>query len=248
MTGQQMSDAERATRIELAAAYRLVAHFGWDDAVGTHLSVRVPGPERHFLINPFGMLFEEVTASSLVKIDLQGRKVAPSPHRVNEAGFIIHSAIHAAREDAHCVMHLHTLPGIAVSCQEQGLLPLNQFAMLFNGALAYHDYEGIALEEGEQPRLVRDLGAARAMILRNHGTLAVGRSVAEAFCAMYWLERSCAAQLLAQSGGAALRIPGATEQSTVARQAHWLLDEVSTELMWPAFVRKLDRIAPGFRD
>src|SRR5438477_2646323 len=184
---EQVSEAEWKTRIDLAAAYRLVAFYGWDDLIFTHISARVPGADHHFLLNPYGMMFDEVTASSFVKIDLDGIKVMDSPHFINPAGFTIHSAVHAAREDALCVMHLHTEGGIAVSAQKDGLLPLSQQAMFALSSLAYHDYEGLALDEKEKPRLVADLGNKHYLILRNHGLLTVGRTVAEAFLGMFLL-------------------------------------------------------------
>src|ERR1043166_1658537 len=196
----QVTEAEWQARVDLAAAYRLVAFYGWDDLIFTHISARVPGAEHHFLLNPYGMMFDEVTASSLVKVDLDGAKVTDSPYFVNPAGFTIHSAVHAAREDALCVMHLHTDYGIAVSAQKNGLLPLSQQSMVALASLAYHDYEGLALEEEEKPRLVADLGDKHYMILRNHGLLTIGRSATEAFLAMYLLERACKIQILAQSG------------------------------------------------
>jgi len=183
----QVSEAEWKARLDLAAAYRLVALYGWDDLIFTHISARVPGADHHFLLNPYGMMFEEITASSLVKIDLDGNKVMDSPHFINPAGFTIHSAVHAAREDALCVMHLHTDYGIAVSAQKDGLLPISQQAMFASASLAYHDYEGLALNEDEKPRLVSDLGDKKNMILRNHGLLTIGRTAAEAFLSMYLL-------------------------------------------------------------
>src|SRR5437762_10551058 len=201
---EQVTGEEWRTRVDLAAAYRLVAHYGWDDLIFTHISSRIPGPEHHFLLNPYGMMFDEVTASSLVKIDLEGNKVVDSPYFINPAGFTIHSAVHAARADALCVMHLHTDYGIAVSAQKNGLLPLSQQAMFALSSLAYHDYEGLALDEKEKPRLVADLGDKRSMILRNHGLLTVGRTVAEAFLGMFLLERACKIQILAQAGGGEL--------------------------------------------
>src|SRR6185295_14943523 len=200
----QVSEAEWQARVDLAAAYRLVALSGWDDLIFTHISARIPGPEHHFLLNPYGMMFDEVTASSLVKIDLNGNKVSDSPYFINPAGFTIHSAVHAARADALCVMHLHTDYGIAVSAQEKGLLPISQQAMFPLASLAYHDYEGLALNEEEKPRLVSDLGDKNYMILRNHGLLTLGTTVAEAFLSMYILERACRIQILAQSGGGEL--------------------------------------------
>src|SRR5947207_10034306 len=200
----QVSAEEWQARVDLAAAYRLVALYGWDDLIFTHISARVPGAEHHFLLNPYGMMFDEVTASSLVKVDPDGNKVMESPYFVNPAGFTIHSAVHAAREDALCVMHLHTDYGIAVSAQKDGLLPISQQSMLALASLAYHDYEGLALNEEEKPRLVTDLGDKSQMILRNHGLLTVGRTAAEAFLGMFLLERACKIQILAQSGGGEL--------------------------------------------
>src|SRR5438128_7204868 len=201
---EQVSAEEWQVRVDLAAAYRLVAHYGWDDLIFTHISARVPGPAHHFLLNPYGMMFDEVTASSLVKVDLQGKIVMESPYIINPAGFTIHSAVHAARADALCVMHLHTDYGVAVSAQKEGLLPISQQAMLALASLAYHDYEGLALNEEEKPRLVADLGEKNHLILRNHGLLTVGSTVAEAFLSMFILERACKIQILAQSGGAQL--------------------------------------------
>src|SRR6266849_3394024 len=185
----QVSAEEWQARVDLAAAYRLVAFYGWDDLLFTHISARVPGSEHHFLLNPYGMMFDEVTASSLVKIDLDGNKVMDSPYQINPAGFTIHGAVHAAREDALCVMHLHTDYGIAVSAQKHGLLPISQQALFPLSSLAYHEYEGLALNEEEKPRLIEDLGNKNYMILRNHGLLTIGRSVAEAFLSMFILER-----------------------------------------------------------
>src|ERR1700694_1863583 len=205
---EQISEPEWQTRVDLAAAYRLVALYGWDDLIFTHISARVPDSEHHFLLNPYGMMFDEVTASSLVKVDLDGSKVTESPYFVNPAGFTIHSAVHAARADALCVMHLHTDYGIAVSAQQDGLLPISQQAMLALSSLAYHDYEGLALNEDEKRRLVADLGDKSHLILRNHGLLTVGRTAAEAFLSMFLFERACKIQILAQSGnGALLPIP-----------------------------------------
>src|SRR5262249_35056721 len=196
----QVSDAEWEQRVDLAACYRLVSLYHWDDLIFTHISARVPGPEHHFLLNPYGMLFEEVTASSLVKVDLAGNKVMDSPYFINPAGFTIHSAVHAARQDALCVMHLHPSHGIAVSAQKPGVLPLSQQSLFALASLAYHDYEGVALDEEERPRLVADLGNKIFMILRNHGLLTVGNTPADAFLAMFILQRACEIQVLAQSG------------------------------------------------
>jgi ribulose-5-phosphate 4-epimerase/fuculose-1-phosphate aldolase len=244
----QVSAEEWQARVDLAAAYRLVALYGWDDLIFTHISARVPGPEHHFLLNPYGMMFDEVTASSLVKIDLAGNKVSDSPYFVNPAGFTIHSAIHAAREDALCVMHLHTDYGLAVAAQKDGLLPISQQAMLTLTSLAYHDYEGLALNEDEKPRLVADLGDKGQMILRNHGLLTVGRTAAEAFLAMFLLERACKIQILAQAGGGELvRIPEPIV-SLVESQVNALTMGQGAALTWPGLLRKLDRIDPSYKE
>ena len=198
----QVSAAEWQARVDLAAAYRLVALYGWDDLIFTHISLRVPGPEHHFLINPFGMFFEEITASSLVKIDLNGNKVMESPHPVNPAGFTIHSAVPAAREEAQCVLHVHSLGGVAVSAQQHGVLPISQQSTFVLAALGYHDYEGVALRDDEKPRLVQDLGTNSFLMLRNHGLLTVGKSAAEAFLAMYIFESTCRIQLRSESDSA----------------------------------------------
>src|SRR6202167_5743999 len=191
-------------RVALAAAYRLVAHFGWDDLIFTHLSARVPGPDHHFLINPYGMTFDEITASNLVKVDLNGKKVMDSPYEINPAGFTIHSAIHAAREDANCVLHVHSINGAAVSAQKGGLLPISQQSIFVLSSLAYHDYEGVALREDEKPRLVRDLGKKNLLMLRNHGLISVADNVPDAFLLLYTLEAACMIQVRAQAGGGEL--------------------------------------------
>ena len=243
-----VTEQEWQTRVDLAAAYRLVALYGWDDLIFTHISSRVPGGEHHFLLNPYGMMFEEVTASSLVKVDLAGNKVMESPYFVNPAGFTIHSAVHAAREDALCVMHLHTDYGIAVSAQREGLLPISQQAMLALQSLAYHDYEGLALNEDEKPRLVSDLGDKNHMILRNHGLLTVGRSPAEAFLAMFLLERACKIQILAQSGNSELvRVPDPIVR-LVESQVKAVTVGQGAALTWPGLLRKLDRVDVSYRD
>ncbi|MDX6574947.1 MAG: hypothetical protein QOE96_900 [Blastocatellia bacterium] len=244
----QVSDAERQARVELAAAYRLVALYGWDDLIFTHISSRVPGADHHFLLNPYGMMFDEVTASSLVKVDLAGNKVTESPYFVNPAGFTIHSAVHAAREDALVVMHLHTDYGIAVSAQKDGLLPISQQAMLALASLAYHDYEGLALNEDEKPRLVTDLGDRTSMILRNHGLLTVGRTAADAFLAMFILERACKIQILAQAGRAELVSVPQPILSLVESQVKAVTVGQGAALTWPGLLRKLDRIDPSYRD
>jgi ribulose-5-phosphate 4-epimerase/fuculose-1-phosphate aldolase len=244
----QVSEAEWQARVDLAAAYRLVAFYGWDDLIFTHISARIPGPEHHFLLNPYGMMFEEVTASSLVKIDLDGRKISDSPYFINPAGFTIHSAVHAAREDALCVMHLHTDYGIAVSAQENGLLPISQQAMFPLASLAYHNYEGLALNDAEKPRLVADLGDKNYMILRNHGLLTVGKSAAEAFLSMYILERACRIQILAQSAGGDLHSVPKDIIDLTAKQMGAVTVGQGADLTWPGLLRKLDRIDSSFRD
>ncbi len=244
---QDMVSAEEwQLRVDLAATYRLVAMYGWDDMIFTHISVRVPGPEHHFLINPYGMLFEEITASSLVKIDLEGNIVMDSPYFVNPAGFTIHSAIHSAREDAQCVLHLHTDDGMAVASQEEGLMPLSQMAMLVRSHLAYHDYEGVALDLDERERLVADIGDSKVMLLRNHGTLAVGETCGLAFMAIYFLERACTAQVRTLSGTP--NMPSAEAIETVNGQSASLFQPGVDALAWPALLRKLDRMDPSFRD
>jgi ribulose-5-phosphate 4-epimerase/fuculose-1-phosphate aldolase len=243
----QVSAEEWQVRVDLAACYRLVALHGWDDLVFTHLTARVPGSGHHFLINPYGMLFDEVTASSLVKVDLDGNKVMTSGYEINPAGFTIHSAVHAAREDAQCVIHLHTEAGVAVSAQKDGLLPLSQNALFPLASLAYHDYEGIALREDEEARLVRDLGERSFMILRNHGTLTVGRSIADAFLFMFVLERACRIQLLAQSSGQALIAVAMPILEGIAAQAQAVTRGLGGQLAWPGLLRKLGRIDSSYR-
>src|SRR6267142_1018524 len=245
---EQISEPEWQTRVDLAAAYRLVALYGWDDLIFTHLSARVPGTEHHFLLNPYGMMFEEVTASSLVKVDLAGNKVDESPYFVNPAGFTIHSAVHAAREDALCVMHLHTDYGIAVSAQKDGLLPISQQAMFALSSLAYHDYEGLALNEAEKPRLVADLGDKNQMILRNHGLLTVGKTAAETFLEMYILERACKIQILAQSGGGKLAPVSEEILTRIPQQVAMVTHGGGGRLAWPGLLRKLDRMDASYQD
>lgn len=242
----RVSEEEWRTRVDLAACYRLVALYEWDDWIFTHISARVPGPEHHFLINPYGMLFEEITASSLVKVGLDGAPVVPTPYPVNPAGFVIHSAIHGARDDAQAVIHLHTPHGQAVAAQRQGLLPITQTAMAVHGDLAYHDYEGIATDLSERERLVADLGDKCCMILRNHGTLTVGPDVGGAFARMYFLERACEAQVLALGGGAELNEPSLASQERTAAEAKTALAAIVQTLAWPALLRKLDREDPSY--
>jgi ribulose-5-phosphate 4-epimerase/fuculose-1-phosphate aldolase len=238
---------EQTLRVDLAACYRLVAHFGWDDLVFTHISARVPGADHHFLINPYGMLFDEITASSLVKVDEHGEKTEPNPHPVNPAGFVIHSAIHAARSDVTCVLHVHTPAGVAVSAQKQGLLPISQQATIALSSLGYHDYEGIALRDEEKPRLVRDLGDQTCLILRNHGLLTVGRTIADAFLAMFTLQRACEVQVLARSGGAELVLVDPRVLEGVKASTRAVTKGLGGALAWPGLLRRLDRIDESYR-
>lgn len=244
-----VSDEEWAVRVDLAAAYRLVALYGWDDLIFTHLSARVPGPEHHFLINPYDMMFEEITASSLVKIDVEGQPVVPTSHPVNPAGFTIHSALHMNCEDAHAVMHLHTPAGQAVSAMSEGLLPHTQTAMIAGSDIAYHDYEGIATDLDERDRLVEDMGDKHVMILRNHGTLAIGKTVGECFLRLYFLERACDAQVKMLSAGrdGLNNPPQGTPEKVKAQTPAEGIGMIANGLAWPALLRKLDRIDPSFR-
>ena len=241
-----VSTEEWQARVDLAALYRLVAYHGWDDLIFTHISMRVPGPEHHFLINPYGLLFEEITASSLVKVDLEGEIVSETPYAINPAGFTIHSAIHAARDDAKCVMHLHTDQGVAVSAQKGGLLPLSQTAMIAMNDIAYHDYEGVALNHDERERIVADLGDKNTLILRNHGTLTCGGSAAQTYLRMFFLERACKMQIMAQAGGE-LNLCGDDVQEVVRGQSNPVgMSIVADRLTWPAVLRRLDRNLPGY--
>src|SRR5215207_8050797 len=242
----KVSDEEWAIRVDLAAAYRMVAHYGWDDLIFTHLSARIPGPEHHFLLNPYNLMFEEVTASSLVKVDVNGNPVEPTPFITNPAGFTIHSAVHMAREDAHAVMHLHTPHGQAVSAHAEGLLPLTQTAMLIRGDLAFHDYEGVAVDLDERERIVADLGDKEAMLLRNHGTLAVGRNVGECFLKLYFVERACQAQIMALSAGDKVNRPPQGAAEVASQQGMAGLSIAANMLAWPALKRKAYRLDPGF--
>lgn len=244
---EKVSPAEWQCRVELAAAYRLVAHFGWDDLIFTHISARVPGEGHHFLINPYGFLFDEITASSLVKINIDGEIISETEHFINPAGFTIHSAVHAAREDAVCVMHTHSLYGTAVSAQKDGLLPLSQQSLFPLSGLSYHDYEGIALNEEEKPRLTADLGANNFMILRNHGLLTVGKTVADAFLHMYVLESACRVQILAQSGGNQLVHTAPPILQGIRAQVEMVTKGMGANLVFPALLRKLDRIDASYK-
>jgi ribulose-5-phosphate 4-epimerase/fuculose-1-phosphate aldolase len=242
-----VSEQEWNLRVDLAAAYRLVAQFGWDDLIFTHISVRIPGPEHHFLINPYGMLFDEITASSLVKIDMQGKIVLDTGYRINAAGFTIHSAIHEAREDVICALHVHTPDGTAVATAAEGLLPLNQTAQLVINDLAYHDFEGVAFDLDERPRLQRNLGTRNAMILRNHGTLTVGATVGAAFSRMYLLERACTMQVRTLSMGLPLTpITESASERTASIATADTMGRTGSALVWPALLRKLDRISPDY--
>lgn len=244
-----MVEGEWERRVHLAAAYRLVAHYGWDDLIFTHLSVRVPGPDHHFLINPMDRMFEEITASSLVKVDLEGKPVG-AHQPTNPAGFTIHSAIHMARPDAQAVMHLHTPHGQAVSAMAFGLLPHCQTSMMALHELAYHDYEGIALDLDERESLIADLGAKNSMLLRNHGTLTVGESVGQCFQRLYFLERACQTQVMMLSAGRDnLYEPNQGVEGKVAQQSNpALMGMVADRLSWPALMRKMDRLDPGYRE
>jgi ribulose-5-phosphate 4-epimerase/fuculose-1-phosphate aldolase len=247
----RVSAEEWQARVDLAAAYRLVAHFRWDDLVFTHITAKIPGTE-HFLINPYGLMFDEITASSLVKIDIAGKVLQETPFPINPAGFVIHSAVHSARHDAQCVMHTHTLNGVAVSAQKNGVLPISQFSIFVLASLAYHDYEGVALRDDEKPRLVADLGDKTYLMLRNHGLLTVGPTIPAAFGAMYVFETTCAAQIRAQAGGSIAAgdlieidadvLRTATEQARLAT-----LNKGPGELIWPGLLRRLERIDPGYR-
>ncbi|MDO8297852.1 MAG: class II aldolase/adducin family protein [Caulobacter sp.] len=242
----KVDEAEWRARVDLAALYRLVALHGWDDMIFTHISARIPGPEHHFLINPYGMFFDEITASSLVKIDLEGNALQETPYFINPAGFTIHSAVHAAREDAMFVMHLHSDQGVAVAAQKGGLLPISQNALAVLPALAYHDYEGIALNLDERERLVADLGDKSLMLLRNHGTLAVGSTAAACWTGMFFLERACAQQVMALSAGrdGVLLAPEAA-QAVVRGQVGGGVSMMGN-LAWPGCLRQLDRGLPGY--
>lgn len=239
--------AEWAVRVDLAACYRLIAHYGWDDLIFTHISARVPNSDHHFLINPEGFRFTEITASNLLKIDCDGKLVTPSPNKPIFAGFVIHSALHMSRDDAQCVLHTHTEANIAVGAQEQGLLPLSQFAMRFYNRVGYHDYEGLAFDPGERERLFRDLGAHKALILRNHGLLTIGEDCAEAFSLIYSLEIACRLQVDALSLNRAVTLPDPQICEHTAHQFETYPDP-PREREWPGLLRLLDRLDPSYRD
>jgi ribulose-5-phosphate 4-epimerase/fuculose-1-phosphate aldolase len=243
----QVSPEEWQLRVDLAACYRLVAAYGWSDLIFTHISARIPGPEHQFLINPYGLLFEEITASSLIKIDQAGNKLSDSVHPVNPAGFVIHSAVHAVREDAACVLHTHTRAGVAVSAQACGVLPISQQSTFVLASLGYHTYEGVALRDDEKPRLQADLGAAKHLMLRNHGLLVVGSSIPEAFLLMYNFESTCQIQIAAQAGGTLTQVdPRIIDGVGQAMRAQ--TDGLGGAFAWPAMLRKLDRMDPSYRD
>jgi ribulose-5-phosphate 4-epimerase/fuculose-1-phosphate aldolase len=242
----KVSADEWQLRCDLAAAYRLVALHGWSDLVFTHISARLPGPDHHFLINPYGLLFEEITASSLIRVDQAGSKLQDSPFPVNPAGFTIHSAVHAARDDARCVMHTHTRAGVAVAAQKCGVLPISQQSIFVLASLAYHDYEGVAFRADEKPRLQADLGGKTFLCLRNHGLLTVGPSVADAFLAMYTFENTCQIQIAAQAGGDLVPVPQAIVDGA-AEAMRVQTGGMGGAFVWPALIRKLERVDAGYR-
>ncbi|GGE03713.1 class II aldolase [Aureimonas endophytica] len=243
---------EAALRLQLAACYRLVAHYGLDDLIYNHISMRLPGPDHHFLINPYGLLFSEITPDCFVKIDLDGALVEPSDFTVNRAGFVIHSAIHAGRDDALCVLHTHSEAATAVSALAEGLLPISQFAMRYQGHMGFHGYEGVAMDMGERERLVADIGPHNTLVLRHHGVLTVGRTIQEAFILMYYFEKAARVQLLAQAagaGGARVTLPDAAVTELTARQFNDHHGDIRApgSREWPAFIRLLDRVDPAWR-
>jgi len=242
-----VSAEEWQLRVDLAACYRLVALYGWSDLVFTHITARIPGPEHHFLINPYGLMFDEITASSLVKVDMQCNKLIDSPYPVNPAGFVIHSCIHAAREDVQCVLHTHSRAGVAVSAQKCGVLPISQQSTFVLSSLAYHDYEGVALRDDEKPRLQQDLGHKNFLMLRNHGLLTVGKSVADAFLNMYTFENTCRIQIDAQAGGELVQVDPRILEG-LAQVMKTVTSGQGANIAWPALLRKLDRESPGYKD
>lgn len=244
----QVSEEEWKLRVDLAALYRLIVLYGWDDLLFTHISIRIPGPDHHFLMNPFGLMFDEITASSLVKIDLEGNVVMPSPYKVNAAGFTIHGGIHMATEEHNCIIHTHSEDGVAVSVQKGGLLPITQHSLQILQEVAYHDYEGIALNHDERSRLVEDMGDKRCLILRNHGLLSVGKTAADAFLRHFFLERSCTMQIKAMAGGSDLIMLEEQLQALVSKQGGLSKSDVGAErFAWEPLLRKLDRIDSTYR-
>jgi ribulose-5-phosphate 4-epimerase/fuculose-1-phosphate aldolase len=242
----EMTEAEWNQRVNLAACYRLIAHYGWDDLVDTHISARVPGPEHHFLINPFGLHYSEITASSLLLIDLDGNPVREAKYPINRAGFVIHSAIHSAIERAHCVMHTHTTSGIAVACLKAGLSPDNFYGAMLHGQVAYHDFEGITVEEGERERLVRSIGTKPAVILRNHGLLSWGPSVSEAFMVLWTLQRACDVQIAASAAGAINPIRPEVFPQTVREGGP--AEKRTCDDVFAALQRQVDARDPSYRN
>jgi ribulose-5-phosphate 4-epimerase/fuculose-1-phosphate aldolase len=241
-----MTEAEREARVELAACYRIFDMLGWVEMIFNHITVRVPGAEVRFLINPFGLHYSEVTASNLVLIDIDGNPVRESRWPVNRAGFVIHSAIHGAMKDAHCVMHTHTTNGVAVSCLEEGLSPHNFYGAMLHGKVAYHEFEGITVDPGEKERLVRDLGAKPVMLLRNHGLLAWGPSVPEAFLWLWTLQRACDVQVAASGAGAIRRVRDEVFPQTVREAGP--AEKRTCEDVFAALQRKVDAIDPSYRN
>ena len=248
----QVSAEEWQLRVDLAACYRLVAAYGWSDLVFTHISAKLPasvaGPEHQFLINPYGLMFDEITASSLVKVDMHCNKLHDSPFPVNPAGFVIHSAVHEARPEAQCVLHTHTRAGVAVSAQKNGVLPLSQQSTFVLGSLAYHDYEGVAIRDDEKARLQADLGEANFLMLRNHGLLTVGRTIADAFLSMYTFENTCRIQIDAQAGGAELVTVNPAILEGVSHAMKVQTGGMGGAFVWPSLIRKLDRLDPSYQD
>jgi ribulose-5-phosphate 4-epimerase/fuculose-1-phosphate aldolase len=241
----QVSPQEWAIRCDLAACYRLVALYGWSDLVFTHISAKLPGAEHHFLINPYGLMFDEITASSLVKVDKDCNKVIDSPYPVNPAGFVIHSAVHEARDDAGCVLHTHTRAGVAVSAQAAGLLPISQQSTFVLGSLAYHGYQGVAFRPEEKPSLQADLGSANYLMLRNHGLLTVGKTIADAFLHMYVFESTCQIQISAQAGGPLTQVEPSIVQG-VAQAMKVQTGGLGGAFVWPSLLRKLDRAGQAY--
>ena len=247
-----MTEAEHTTRVDLAAAFRLVDLYGWSDMLATHLSARIPGPDEHFLINPVGMMFEEMTASCLVKVDIDGNILSESEFGINPAGYTIHSAVHMGRKDAACVMHTHTAAGLGVATQKSGLLPLTQMALAVIAQTGYHDYEGPAFDLGERDRLIKDLASNNVLILRNHGLLTVGKTVAEAFVWLFRAERACRFQLSFQQAGVSPQeIPKEVQDVSIERSKKAISASGHRpigEFEWPALIRKLNRENPGYAD
>ncbi|WP_417621272.1 class II aldolase/adducin family protein [Parasphingorhabdus sp.] len=247
MTETNFLPEERGLRRNLAAAYRLIALFGWDDHVATHLSARLP--DGSYLLNPFGLMFEEITASSLIRVDMEGNVISPPDVSLNVAGYTVHSGVLGARDDIHCAIHLHTHDGVAVSALEEGFLPLSQTALLIHSDIAYHEFEGVVAQKDERERLGRDLGAKNLMILRNHGTLAVGETIADAFYRIYTLEWCCTTQMRALASGHALRLPDIEAAKQVGSAMDWTSPQrFSLRVFWPAMLRKAERCCPGFDD